>query len=629
MFDLIRGVRYQFKVAVSDDLENSMQIFYRTVLLLFSLSQLEEVMPRIKFYLTAPTKADEAVYVVGNIPELGQWKHCKAAPLIHEVAADTWSVEISVSSPGEVLYRYFIASEVSSDGGDRMRLVREWEVHLEPRSVTVEDGKTTVVDDKFGVVADVSKTDKGWLCGQTEIRFHISDAGDKPVVSWRKPNSFANPNIAFEVEDEVPVATKLIKPFVCEYVGPAEPVPLPEGNETVLTYVAEVTDIDHFSGKFVLTDKNGVMLGSAGMLGSMLHNSIGFISLAVSGKDGKAIGSLYVEYVVIRTYDRSGLSMEKAFCMQWKRRPTLHIGHRGAGNSFTADTMSDLFENTISSFKKAALHGAAMIEFDVQLTKDKIPVVFHDFTICASVASKTRPPSLHEVEVQTLTYDDLQTYAVRHRSRKTDTREPKFKEHDDHPHFQPFPKFEEVFKEVPEHVGFDVELKWPHYYVTKEWDHGVNRFFDANEYVDRILDDVFKYAGKRRLLFSCFEANICTMLRRKQNKYPVFFLTNGDSKHYDEFMELRSRYNRLAIPFAASEGFLGLVTLEKDAYADSELVKKVHDAGLVLFLYGNDISEPKNRKLLIEQGADAVIYDRIHDALPEGKNEFLELPSTS
>ena len=46
------------------------------------------------------------------------------------------------------------------------------------------------------------------------------------------------------------------------------------------------------------------------------------------------------------------------------------VGHRGAAAYEP--------ENTILSFKKAINIGVDEIEFDVQLTKDKVPIVFHD-----------------------------------------------------------------------------------------------------------------------------------------------------------------------------------------------------------------------------------------------------------
>lgn len=51
----------------------------------------------------------------------------------------------------------------------------------------------------------------------------------------------------------------------------------------------------------------------------------------------------------------------------------LIIGHRGFRANYP--------ENTMESFKQAYIAGAAGIEFDVQMTKDNIPIILHDKTI--------------------------------------------------------------------------------------------------------------------------------------------------------------------------------------------------------------------------------------------------------
>lgn len=51
-------------------------------------------------------------------------------------------------------------------------------------------------------------------------------------------------------------------------------------------------------------------------------------------------------------------------------------------------------ENTIAAFKEAAKAGARMIEFDVQLSKDNIPIVFHDDTIARFSNARDRVADL-------------------------------------------------------------------------------------------------------------------------------------------------------------------------------------------------------------------------------------------
>lgn len=58
---------------------------------------------------------------------------------------------------------------------------------------------------------------------------------------------------------------------------------------------------------------------------------------------------------------------------------------------------------------------------------------------------------------------------------------------------------------------------------------------DKNLYVDRILEVVLAKSGKRRIIFSCFDADICVMLRNKQNIFPVMFLTLGTTSRYPKY----------------------------------------------------------------------------------------------
>lgn len=119
----------------------------------------------------------------------------------------------------------------------------------------------------------------------------------------------------------------------------------------------------------------------------------------------------------------------------------------------------------------AAKHGADMIEFDVQLSKDMVPVIYHDFYVCTAMMKKTgkdQPNGSNNVGVEgaydmlhlpvkELTLAQLQKLKVYHV--KESSRVPKLEddEFDDH---HPFPTLQYALENFDPHVGFNVEIKW-------------------------------------------------------------------------------------------------------------------------------------------------------------------------
>lgn len=81
--------------------------------------------------------------------------------------------------------------------------------------------------------------------------------------------------------------------------------------------------------------------------------------------------------------------------------------------------------------------------------------------------------------------------------------------------------------------------------------HECDNYFERNQYVDQVLTDVFRHAGTRRIVFSSFDPDICTLLSLKQNKYPVLFLCVGETTRYVPFLDERSNLSRIGTNFAA------------------------------------------------------------------------------
>lgn len=76
---------------------------------------------------------------------------------------------------------------------------------------------------------------------------------------------------------------------------------------------------------------------------------------------------------------------------------------------------ADVRENTIASLKSAASHGADFVEFDVQLSKDLVPVLYHDFYIFISMKKKSNgagDSDLLQLPVKDLTLEQLQLLKV-------------------------------------------------------------------------------------------------------------------------------------------------------------------------------------------------------------------------
>lgn len=81
-------------------------------------------------------------------------------------------------------------------------------------------------------------------------------------------------------------------------------------------------------------------------------------------------------------------------------------------------------ENTIESFREAYNRGAQMVEFDVVLTKDKIPIVYHDFIFCIDQLSVEKQQAsqdsaliannanLLSLAVNQLTYEEIKQNRV-------------------------------------------------------------------------------------------------------------------------------------------------------------------------------------------------------------------------
>ena len=293
-------------------------------------------------------------------------------------------------------------------------------------------------------------------------------------------------------------------------------------------------------------------------------------------------------------------------------------------------------ENTVLAFNAAKSFGADFVEFDVQLTKDKVPIIYHDFLF---------PIGPFKIPINKITLDEIQSYnkSVSKRKVSADTNHPNFTEDPSAPKGNPkvhrtmsspvslsslknikriknmkqfssfleddYRSLEDIFKLAPKGIGFNIEIKYP---VRKELeDDGIENTVNINDYVDCILEVVFDNVSDsddRAIIFSSFHPDICMNLALKQPQFPVLFLTEAGKKHK---FDIRCKSLKSAIAFAKSAQLFGVVSNVRAILEAPQLIDIVHKHGLILLTYGDANNDTEVIDLQMEYGIDGLISDHV------------------
>ncbi|KAF2652849.1 glycerophosphocholine phosphodiesteras-like protein Gde1 [Lophiostoma macrostomum CBS 122681] len=364
------------------------------------------------------------------------------------------------------------------------------------------------------------------------------------------------------------------------------------------------------------------------------------------------IGSINFNFLIITPFSHPNMTITSDHTYWKKMASTMVIGHRGLGKNTGSRTSLQLGENTLQSFIAAANLGAAYVEFDVQLTKDHVPVIYHDFLVSetgidAPVHLLTLEQFLHVSEgqtpresrptspVETRKSDNgngtkqaqrrMRSYSVdiskqknihTHHSmelteRMKHTRDFKIKGYKGNSRGNfiqaPFTTLEEMFKKLPESTGFNIEMKYPMLHESEE--HEMDQYaVELNSFVDTVLKTVYDLAGDRNVIFSSFNPDICLMLSFKQPSIPILFLTDAGTSPVGD---VRAASLQEAIRFASRWNLLGVVSAADPLVKCPRLVRVVKESGLVCVSYGTLNNDPQNVQLQSDAGIDAVIVDSV------------------
>ncbi|CCH59267.1 hypothetical protein TBLA_0B04300 [Henningerozyma blattae CBS 6284] len=372
--------------------------------------------------------------------------------------------------------------------------------------------------------------------------------------------------------------------------------------------------------------------------------------------DSNIIGTVNFNFMIIKPFHNSNINLELESKYWRSLVSTRVIGHRGLGKNINTKKSLQLGENTVESFIAAASLGASYVEFDVQLTKDNVPVVYHDFLIGETGVdvpmheltaeqflqlnnNKLEPFMKPGIRNRRLSLDGTESLSKVQtwngnddKSKDIDETKSKYNEYfgknlieermkltksfqkynykgnaRGHTIASSFVTLKELFKKIPENVGFNIEMKYP--MLDEAIEEGASILaHEMNHWVDTVLNVIFDNINGRDVIFSSFHPDICIMLSLKQSAIPILFLTEGGATRMED---IRASSLQNAIKFARTWNLLGIVSAAEPILKAPRLVQVIKSSGLVCVTYGVENNDTDNVEKEMNAGVDAVIVDNV------------------
>ncbi|KAK7965164.1 hypothetical protein PG988_010168 [Apiospora saccharicola] len=368
-------------------------------------------------------------------------------------------------------------------------------------------------------------------------------------------------------------------------------------------------------------------------------------AVALITPHGDFFGSVAFTFLVCKPYVPKPGTSEKRPQKMRSLTPAQVIGHRGLGLNENELRRLQIGEHTLLSLESALDNGADFIEFDVQVTRDRVPVIYHDWAVSETgldtpvhsmtyaqwmAISDSQTDPHHDSPRGRLPWDERSrpslplsrksrslcgrqnpvSNAMLQRMKHTvdySIRNMKGNTRGDFIHDR-FVTLRQLFEKFPEDISFDIELKYPMLSEVDDW--GLEPYAtEMNQYLDDILDVVFELGKDRSIFFTCFNPEICILLSTKQKAYPVVFL--NDSMVSGDAGDRRATSLQRAVRFARQWDLQGIVMAAESLVAAPRLIRHVKDLGLFCGSYGalNDI--PELAKKQANEGLDALVVNNV------------------
>jgi len=619
------------------------------------------------FRLRCQTEAGEVLAVTGSSQHLGAWRKSAVLPMVQDSEdRSLWQLAVDLSTTELHQYRYCVVVILQPlfPGNPRRIIVRRWETHFIPRTADLRQDSQERTD-SFGDIGGLTRVQRGWLTDEQMIQFKLcpgalrlykkKHSGHRlwvkvtPLVKeWQHQDSQEVSEDSVDIQDvrsrsgvwpiveaaamsEKYCQRRIQEQFGIEFLDEENSFVIFEAQLLNSSSVAFLIDIYSLAPGESELDFQPTHAGMCYVYPDNLKLTIGTLNYPITSMKFQPIGKITIEYLV--TQSTPGLEMDfsssyrnywsgiegnhdddedvdnsnnpKQLSDDWKG---LDVGHRGLGNSYTKGLhCSSIKENTLASMKDAIQHGADMVEFDVQVSKDLVPVVYHEFRLCVQTRTKQGGDIMLDIPVKDLTLPELQALKVHHPSEKESGLK-SFGNEGDEEH-QPFPTLESILCKLDQHCGFNIEIKYSQ--LLKDQQEEDKNPMEMNLFLDQVLRTVLRHGGDRKIIFSSFNPDICTMIINKQNKYPVLLLTQGENSGYEEYCDPRTWSIRNGVLFVEMSGLLGLSVRAEALLRNPHHLEKVREHNQVIFVWTDEQNDKETVQHLKKLGVNGVIYDRM------------------
>lgn len=302
--------------------------------------------------------------------------------------------------------------------------------------------------------------------------------------------------------------------------------------------------------------------------------------------------------------------------------------HRGGRGETT--------EESLKAFEKSLKLGVTTLEFDIVMTKDGIPAVWHDPYLLESKCSDTKPVTPSDPQfpyvgkrLHDLTWDQIQTVTCD----KILEGHPKAESVKGNKIAQLKDVFELTKKYGADTVKYNIETKIE----------GEHRDWSASpeEFVKAIMKEVDAYDQAKNVTIQSFDWRTFPLVKATHPQIPLVMLWDettwksysmwtGDVDYDQVNGDILAAAKKLGVQVLSPGYTLPYGLTPKDSnfklVADAEFIKKAHEAGFKVVPW--TINDPDAMKAQIEAGADGVITDyptKLREVMKEMK---LNLPKT-